>query len=227
MGIDRLNLVDFPGKLCMNLIVPGCNYRCAYCPHEQLIHHHIPMPKIEMGEIVKLLRPRMGFLDGISLDGGEPFLHRGLGSFLSEMRFQNIKVRIKTNASRPRAIQYVLGEKLIDYISVFMPGPLSRYADIVNYKINVDDVRRSIQIIRKSNIPYEFRVKPVPGLVEKEDVLELANTLSGSRRLVIERFNPTHTLDPKVCGSEVFSESELEDIRDSVSPYFGEVILSY
>ena len=225
--MNRLSLVDFPGKLCMNLIVPGCNYRCAYCPHEQLIHHHIPMPKIGMVEIVKLVRPRMGFLDGISLGGGEPFLHRGLGSFLSEMRFQNIKVRIKTNASRPRAIQYVLDEELIDYLSVFIPGPLSRYSDIVNYRINVDDVRRSIQIVRKSNIPYEFRVKPVPGLVEKEDILEIANTLSGSRRLVIERFDPAHTLDPTVCGSEAFSLSELEDIRDSASPYFGEVILSY
>jgi pyruvate formate lyase activating enzyme len=224
--MNRLSLVDFPGKLSMNLIVPGCNYRCAYCPHEQLIHHHIPMPKIGMAEIVKLVRPRMGFLDGVSLGGGEPFLHRGLGSFLSEMRFQDIKVSIKTNASRPRAIQWVLDEELIDFITVFIPAPLSRYVEIVDYRINVDDVRRSIQIVRKSNIPYEFRVKPVPGLIGKEDILEIANTLSGSRRLVIERFDPAHTLDPTICGSEMFSQSELEDIRDSASPYFGEVILS-
>jgi pyruvate formate lyase activating enzyme len=224
--MNRLSLVDFPGKLCMNLIVPGCNYRCAFCPNEQLIHHHIPMPKIGMVEIVKILRPRMGFLDGVSLSGGEPFLHRGLGSFLSEMRFQNIKVRIKTNASRPGAIQWVLDEGLIDFLSVFIPAPLSKYADVVNYRIDPKDVRRSIQIVRKSNVPYEFRVKPVPGLVEKEDILEIANTLSGSRRLVIERFDPIHTLDPNVCGSKVFSQSELEDIRDSASPYFGEVILS-
>jgi pyruvate formate lyase activating enzyme len=149
-----------------------------------------------------------------------------LGSFLSEMRFQNIKVRIKTNVSRPQAIQWVLEEDLVDYLSVFIPGPLSRYEEIVNYRINVDDVRRSIQIIRKGKVPYEFRVKPVPGLVEKKDILEIANTLSGSRRLVIERFNPAHILDPEVCGSDVFSPSELEDIRDSASPYFGEVVLS-
>jgi len=185
------------------------------------------MPKIELADIVKLLRPRMGFLDGISLDGGESFLHRGLGSFLSEMRFQNIKVRIKTNASRPGAIQYVLDKGLIDFLSVFIPAPLSRYAEVVNYRINVDNVRRSIQIVRKSNVPYEFRVKPVPGIVEKEDILEIANTLSGSRRLVIERFDPTCILDPNVCGSDVFSLSELEDMRDSASPYFGKVSLSH
>lgn len=180
-----------------------------------------------MTEIVKLLRPRMGFLDGVSLGGGEPFLHRGLGSFLSEMRFQNIKVRIKTNASRSGAIKWVLDEELVDFLSVFIPAPLSKYADIVNYRIDPNDVKQSIQIIRKSNVPYEFRVKPVPGLVEKEDIIEIANTLSGSRRLVIERFDPSHTLDPVACGSETFSQSELEDIRDSASPYFGEVILSY
>ena len=62
--------------------------------------------------------------------------------------------------------------------------------------------------------------------MEKEDIIEIANTLSGSRRLVIERFDPTRILDPLACGIEVFSQSELEDMRDSAFPYFGEVFLS-
>jgi pyruvate formate lyase activating enzyme len=184
------------------------------------------MPKIGMGEITHVLRSRLRFLDGVTLNGGEAILHRELGAFLREMRFQGAKVNIKTNASRPRAIQYVIEENLVDYIRVFIPAPFSKYLEVINYKQNLDEVKRAIQIIRKSSVPNEFSVKPIPGLVEQSDVLEIARFLSGSRRLVIERFDPSSVLDPSRCGSDVYSDEELNEISESVRPYFGEVHLS-
>ncbi len=224
--MDRLSLVDYPGHICVNLTVPGCNYRCSFCPREDLIHHYIPMPKIGSDELTKVLRSRLRFLDGVALSGGEALLHRELGSFLREMRYQGAKVNIKTNASRPRAIKYVIDEKLVDYISVFVPAPFSKYLDVINYKQSLDEVKQAIQVIRKSSVPHEFRVKPVPGLIELDDVMEIAQYLSGSRRLVIERFDPSSILDPSRCGSDVFSEVELNQILDAVRPYFGEVHLA-
>lgn len=209
----------------MNLIVPGCNYRCSFCPHEDLIHHYIPMPKIGTDELVKIVRPRLGFLDGVSLSGGEAFLHRELGDFLREMRFHGTKIKIKTNASRPNAIKYVIEENLVDYISVFIPAPFSKYLDVVNYRQNLDEVKQAIQIIRKSPVPHEFTVKPVPGLIELDEIMEIVYYLSGSRRLVIERYDPSSVLDPSRCGDDVFSEVELNQILDAVRPYFGEVHL--
>jgi len=226
VGMDRLSLVDYPGHLCVNLTVPGCNYRCAFCPHEDLIHHYIPMPKYALDDITRVIHSRLRFLDGVSLSGGEALLHRELGGFLREMRFQGAKVNIKTNASRPRAIKYVIDEKLVDYISVFIPAPFSKYLDIINYKQSLDEVKDAIQLIRKSSVPHEFTVMPVPGLVELNDVLEIAKYLSGSRRLVIERFDPSSVLDPTRCGSDVFSEDELNEILEAVRPYFGEVHLA-
>lgn len=221
-----MSLVDYPGYLSMNLTIPGCNYRCSFCPNEELIHHYIPMPKTGAEELVKMIHPRLGFLDGIALGGGEPLLHRELGSFLREMRFQGIKVKIKTNASRPRAIKYLLDERLVDYLSVFIPAPFSKYGQVVNYDQSVDEVKKSIQFIRKSAVPHEFTVKPIPGLIELEDIMEIVHYLSGSRRLVIERYDPSKVLDPAKCGDETFSDSELKGILEAVRPYFGEVFLS-
>ena len=224
--MDRLSLVDYPGHLCMNLTVPGCNYRCSFCPNEDLIHHYIPMQKIETDELTRMLRSRLRFLDGVTLSGGEALLHRELGAFLREMRFQGAKVNLKTNASRPRAIKYVIDEKLVDYISVFIPAPFSKYLEVINYKQNLDEVKQAIQFIRRSSIPHEFSVKPIPGLIELDDVMEIVQYLSGSRRFVLERFDPSSVLDQTRCGSDVFSEVELNQMLDAVRPYFGEVHLA-
>lgn len=210
----------------MNLTVPGCNYRCAFCPHEKLIHHYIPMPKTEPADLVKMLRPRLGFLDGVSLSGGEALLHRELGDFLRELRFQGAKVKIKTNASRPGAVKYIIDENLVDYISVFIPAPFSKYLEVINYRQNLEDVKKAIQIIRKSSVSHEFSVMPVPELVGLDEIMEIVNFLSGSRRMVIDRFDPSSVLDPYRCGEEVFSENELIQILETVRPYFGEAVLS-
>ena len=210
----------------MNLTVPGCNYRCSFCPHEELIHHYIPMPKTGIDELVKILRPRLGFLDGVTLSGGEALLHRELGDFLREMRFHGAKIMIKTNASRPGAVKYVIDEGLVDYLSVFIPAPFSKYLEVINYRQKLEDVKKAIQIIRKSSVRHEFTVMPVPNLVELEDLFEIVTYLSGSRRLVIERFNPEKVLDPSKCGDRVFSDGELKQMLNAVRPYFGEVALT-
>ena len=34
-GMQKLSLLDFPGKMCATVFTGGCNYRCPFC-HEQL-----------------------------------------------------------------------------------------------------------------------------------------------------------------------------------------------
>ena len=45
MEFRKLSIKDYPKKLCAVLTAPGCNFRCPYCPHVDLIHHYIPMEK--------------------------------------------------------------------------------------------------------------------------------------------------------------------------------------
>ena len=225
MGMRKLSTVDYPKKLCLDLTIAGCNYRCPFCPHEDLIYHYIPMEKTSLEELVKILRPRLGFLDGVSLSGGEPLLHRPLLDFLKELKFQGSLIRIKTNASRPKAIQILIDKHMVDFFSVFIPAPLSKYKKVVNYNIDVDEIASAIQIIRKSGINHEFRVKPVPGLIGKPELMEIANYLVGAPRFVIERFEPLKSMDVNYRDVKAFSDEALFEMRDSVAPYFNEAIV--
>lgn len=223
VSLRKLSIVDYPGKLCMNLTVAGCNYRCPYCPHKKLIHHYIPMEKISTNEIIKTLRPRLGFLDGVTLEGGEPLLHKGLIDFLQELKFYGSLVKLKTNASKPKVVQILIDKKLVDYYSVFIPAPFSKYNEIVKKRVDTKAVITAIQMIRRSGINYEFRVKPVPGLIGGTELFEIANHLTGSPRFVIERFNPKMSMDPTLKNIPAYTSFELKSLCKLVSPYFNEV----
>lgn len=225
MGLRKLSTVDFPGKLCIDLTIAGCNYRCPFCPNKELIYDYIPMPKTSQEDLVKTLRPRLGFLDGVSLSGGEPLLHRDLVAFLKEMRFQGAKIRIKTNASRPKLIQQLLDKHLVDYFSVFIPAPLSKYKEIANYNIELEEITQAIQLIRKSGLDHEFRVKPIPGVIDLPEVQELANYLIGAPRFVLERFEPEKSMDEAYRQLKPFSGDELEKMRQVIAPYFNETYI--
>jgi pyruvate formate lyase activating enzyme len=211
----------------MDLTIAGCNYRCPFCPHEELIYHYIPMEKTSLDELVKILRPRLGFLDGVSLSGGEPLLHRDLVDLLKELKFIGSMIRLKTNASKPKLIRILLDKQLVDFYSVFIPAPLSKYKETVNHGVDLDDVTSSIQMIRKSGVDHEFRVKPVPGLIGKFEVMEIVNYLVGAPRFVIERFEPEKSMDEDYRNIPAFTEEELEEMREAVAPYFNETVIQY
>jgi pyruvate formate lyase activating enzyme len=185
------------------------------------------MEKTSLDELVKILRPRLGFLDGVSLSGGEPLLHRDLVDLLKELKFIGSMIRLKTNASKPKLIRILLDKQLVDFYSVFIPAPLSKYKETVNHGVDLDDVTSSIQMIRKSGVDHEFRVKPVPGLIGKFEVMEIVNYLVGAPRFVIERFEPEKSMDEDYRNIPAFTEEELEEMREAVAPYFNETVIQY
>lgn len=225
VGYRKLSLADYPGRLCAVVTVPGCNFRCPYCPREDLINHHIPMEKTPVPDLLESLYPRVGFIDGVTLTGGEPLLHRGLSEFLRELKHLGLKVKLDTNASKPRALRRVLERGLVDYLSVHVVAPLDRYEEVSGYRLRMDAVRDNIKIVRRSSVPYEFTVTPVPGIHGREDILKMSRTLAGSRRLVLKRFNPGDSMDPALRQVTPYGDGELDALRELAAPYFSEVVV--
>lgn len=223
VGYRKLSVADYPGRLCAALTVPGCNFRCPHCPHEELVHHHVPMEKIPVGDLLESLYPRAGFLDAVTLTGGEPLLHKGLPDFLREVKLLGFDVKLDTNASKPNALRRVIQKRLVDYLSVHVVAPMGRYREVSRSRVRVDRVRDSIQLVRRSGVPHEFTFTPMPGILGSEDILEVSRTLVGSRRLVIKRLNPGECIDPSLRDIEPYGDAELGVLRDVAAPYFSEV----
>jgi len=223
VGYRKLSVADFPGGLCAALTVPGCNLRCPHCPNVELVHRHLSMKKIPVVELLESLYPRVGFLDAVALTGGEPLLHRGLPDFLREVKRLGLDVKLDTNASKPRMLRKVMEKKLVDYLSVHVVAPMSRYREVSRSRVRVDAVREGIHMVRRGGVPHEFTVTPVPGILDARDVLEVSRFLAGSRRLVIKRYNPADCMEPLLRGAEPYGDEELDALRDVAAPYFSEV----
>jgi pyruvate formate lyase activating enzyme len=227
VGIQRLSLSDYPGKICANLIVPGCNFRCPYCSESKLIFDFLPMPRISEDEVIAFLHPRLGFLDGVCITGGEPIIHRDLPAFLGRLKSIGSLVKLDTNGSHPGRLAHALGKKLVDYVAMDVKYPLKKYQEKVGYKITSEELLDSMQLIRRSGIDYEFRTTIVPGLIDERDLLDIAETIRGSKRYVLQGFKAGSTLS-KECGSITpYSLSEMTRFRDLVAPFVGEAKLRF
>jgi pyruvate formate lyase activating enzyme len=181
------------------------------------------MEKTKVVDYLQMVYPRFGFLRGITITGGEPTLHDYLPDFLKELKQQGYDIKLDTNASKPKRLQLLIERGLVDYFSVFLVAPIDKYPEVARYRIKPETMQRSIQIIRKSEVPHEWVVMPVPGITEFEDIESIAQSVAGSRRFIIRRFEQEKTLDPRCIDIEPFSDEELKELREMVAPYFHEV----
>lgn len=222
MGLQRLSLIDYPGKLCATIFTPGCNFRCPYCYNEDIILNYPEMPKMPEDKIIEFLHPRLGFLDGVCVTGGEPTIHRELPKFLGRLKSIGSLVKLDTNGSRPKALAYVMEKGLVNYIALDVKVPLGRYEETVRYRVKPEGLKETIKLIRRSGIDHEFRTTVVPGLLDGDDLEEIAVTLAGSKRYVLQQFRPGKTLCPDFKDVKPYSEAEMRQFRDRVAPYFAE-----
>ena len=72
-GLQKMTLLDFPGKIACTVFLQGCNYRCPFCHNSELLTGN-PEPLMTVEAFLKFLKSRQGLLDGGCVSGGEPTL---------------------------------------------------------------------------------------------------------------------------------------------------------
>jgi pyruvate formate lyase activating enzyme len=180
------------------------------------------MEWLQEKDVLNHLSSVKGYLTGLCLGGGEPTLHNGLLSFMYRVKSLGYKLKLDTNGTRPRRLLKLMEERVVDYITMDLKASLERYPEIVQYKVDMDAVKQSIKLLRRSRVDYEFRITVVPGLIDDRDLDSLAQHLVGSKRFVIEQFRPRGTICPEYKDVKPFSLNELRTFRDRIAPYFAE-----
>lgn len=77
-GIQRLSMVDYPGKLACVVFTGGCDLRCPYCHNSELVEN--PPKALREEELFAFLGARNGKLDAVCVTGGEPCIQKDLWS---------------------------------------------------------------------------------------------------------------------------------------------------
>ena len=93
-GLQKLSLIDFPGKISAVIFTQGCNFRCPYCHNAQLVDPSRYEDLIDEQEIFDFLKKRIGKIEGVVITGGEPVLQRDLADFIRRVKELGFLVKV-------------------------------------------------------------------------------------------------------------------------------------
>jgi pyruvate formate lyase activating enzyme len=224
-GLQKFSLIDYPDKICAIIFTQGCNFRCPYCHNPELSNPDLYDTSIPVTDIFSFLEKRKGKLDAVSITGGEPTLQADLIDFIKLIKEMNYLVKLDTNGSHPDVLETLITNNLINYIAMDVKAPWNKYQNITRSTIKPEIIKKSIQLITKSNIPYEFRTTVVKSQLSTEDLLTIGKNLKYSRRYVLQKFVPSKTRDPKFLKEKTYSDDDFEKIRKKIEKHIENVVV--
>ena len=225
-GLQKLSLIDFEPHTVATVFVGGCNFRCGFCHNPDLVLHSKDLKTIKENEVLSFLEKRKKWLDGVCITGGEPTLYTDLPSFISQIKERGFLVKLDTDGYNPAMIKRLIDNKLLDYIAMDIKTSLDDYETVVCVKVDINQIKKSIELIQNSGIDYEFRTTVVPGLITKDNVIKIANLLKGSKRYVLQNFRSNRDMiENRFKNIKPYKKEEIEDMRKSIKSYFGEVLI--
>ncbi|MEK7664790.1 MAG: anaerobic ribonucleoside-triphosphate reductase activating protein [Patescibacteria group bacterium] len=221
-GLQKTTLIDYPGKLACTVFLAGCNFRCGWCYNSELVlpAKIIKQPRISEKEFFDFLKERKEFLDGVCVTGGEPSTNKDLTKFIEKIKNLGYFIKLDTNGSNPKMLEDLILKKQIDYVAMDIKLPIEKYSGYFG-ECNIENIKNSVDILKRSQINSEFRTTVVPGVHEKEDFLEIAKWIGGPEvKYYLQNFRPEKTIDPKFEKTKPHPDIFLEEVKKEISPYF-------
>lgn len=218
-GLQKTSLQDFPEEVSSIIWTVGCNFSCPFCYNKDLVKGNVS--EIPEEEIFAFLDKRKKLIDGIVITGGEPFLQKDLKDFLKKVKKLGYKIKIDTNGTYPDKLKELIDEKLVDYIAMDIKAPKKKYNSLSGKKVDIKKIEKSIDLIKKSGVDYEFRTTYVPGLLTKEDIKDIAKWLKSSKKFFIQQFkNDVSLISSDLENTKPYLDSELVETLNDIKPYF-------
>lgn len=220
-GLQKLTLLDYPGKTACTIFTGGCNFRCPFC-HNALLVTDIDSSNTYTEEyILDFLAKRKGLLDGVCITGGEPLIQGDIAEFMKKIKELGYKVKLDTNGTFPERLEELLENRLVDYVAMDIKNSKEKYAQTAGIKnLNLSDIEKSINILKSSDIDYEFRTTIVKEFHTVSDIENIAEWIKGAKAYFLQNFEDSgnligtnlsavemHTLDEMKNRSQAFVQN--------------------
>lgn len=156
-GLQKMTLLDYPGKVACTVFLQGCNFRCPFCHNSDLLEND-GHAMIDRAELMTFLNKRRGLLDAVCITGGEPTLQPDLAELIAEIKALGFLVKLDTNGSRPDVLKRLVAGGLVDYVAMDIKNCPERYAETVGLpQIRLQPIEESIAFLLNGSLEYEFR----------------------------------------------------------------------
>lgn len=219
-GLQKLTLLDYPGRVACTVFTGGCDFRCPFCHNAPLVLPEQLAQDTDEEQVLSFLKKRVGVLDGVAVTGGEPLLHKDIGSFLARVKALGYSVKLDTNGSFPELLMELVKEGLVDRVAMDIKNSPELYASTVGLeKLDMGPIERTKDFLLSGSVDYEFRTTVVKGLHTQESLREAARWIQGAKEYYLQQFKDSGSvLDIEGLGA--FSEKEMhalaEGLRDLV-----------
>jgi len=189
-GLQKFSFIDYPNKTAAIIFTQGCNFRCEYCHNPELVYYNmfqVPMPE---QQVLAFLESRKNQLDAVVITGGEPTLQSDLIDFIKKVKDMGFFVKLDTNGSNPQVLEAIINQKLVDFIAMDIKAPFDKYNLVCCVQVDIDNIKKSIDLIKKSGIDFLFRTTYDKSKLFDKDIQTVTDFLKVDNHYKVQKCNP-------------------------------------
>ncbi len=193
-GLQKMTLLDFPGKVACTVFLGGCDLRCPFCHNAELIDGSAPAV-MEEEELLAFLKKRQGLLEGVAVTGGEPLLRPDIIPLAEKIRDLGYPLKLDTNGTHPDRLRQIIDRGLAAYVAMDIKNSPERYALTAGLDaMDLGPVRESVSLLMEGGTDYEFRTTVVAELHDEESFRGIGEWIRGARRYFLQKFTDRDTV---------------------------------
>lgn len=226
-GLQKLTLLDYPGKVACTLFLQGCNYRCPFCHNTDLLPHG-GEAYMTQEDFLAFLKTKQGLLDAVCITGGEPTMTADLPQLLQQIKALGFLTKLDTNGTNPRMLRQLVEAGLLDYVAMDVKNSPKKYAETVGLpRLDLSATEESLRYLIEGHVAYELRTTLVCPLHEGQDLQEmgqwLASLVPGKKPAILYLQSFVDRDAVAFSGLSAPEEAELEAYVEILSPYVEKV----
>lgn len=222
-GLQKMTLLDYPGKVACTVFLGGCDFRCPFCHNGELVLSPAPA-QMDQEELLAFLKKRRGLLDGVCITGGEPLLRPDLGQLLEAVKALGYPVKLDTNGSHPAALRDLAQRKLVDYVAMDIKNSPALYPLTAGVpELDLGPIRESVAFLLEGTVDYEFRTTVVREFHDEDSFRAIGPWLAGAKRYFLQSFVDRDTVIRE--GLHPWDRESLQTFAELVRPWVPSVEL--
>ncbi len=188
-SLTPFTLLDFEGLSSAILWLCGCNMRCGYCYNPEIVFGG---GEFSYEDFEQFFVSRKNLLKGVVLCGGEPTLHKEIVSLGYELKNIGYKIKLDTNGTKPKVVQELITNHLIDYVALDFKAPEDKFEMVTKSK-KWSYFLETLEILVDSSLEYEVRTTFYGGFLAIRDIEMICDILKSIG------FRKTYYLQNALC----------------------------
>ncbi len=217
-GLQKMTLLDFPGRVACTIFTGGCNFRCPFC-HNALLVTDIDEENTYTEEyVLDFLATRKGLLDGVCITGGEPLINSDIADFIKKIKALGFAVKIDTNGSNPELLERLINDGIIDYVAMDIKNSPEKYSVTAGVKnLDMKKITKSVEILKGGRVDCEFRTTVVKQFHTVGDISAAAEFIAGAPRYFLQNFSDSGNLIGE--NMSAVSKETLEEMKAAATRF--------